>query len=124
MIRTRTWIVILSVLAAVLAAASALLLSAGSGSRVAQLIRDGEVIEEIDLSRVASEYSFTVTSEDGGYNIVTVRPGAIRVTEADCPDKICVEMGWLSDQAAPIVCLPHRLMIRLKGSADTDAVSQ
>jgi hypothetical protein len=124
LIRTRTWIVILSVLAAVLAAASALLLSAGSGSRVAQLIRDGEVIEEIDLSRVASEYSFTVTSEDGGYNIVTVRPGAIRVTEADCPDKICVEMGWLSDQAAPIVCLPHRLMIRLKGSADTDAVSQ
>ncbi len=124
MIRTRTWIVILSVLAAVLAAASALLLSAGSGSRVAQLIRDGEVIEEIDLSRVASEYSFTVTSEDGGYNTVTVRPGSIRVTEADCPDKICVEMGWLSDQAAPIVCLPHRLMIRLKGSADTDAVSQ
>ncbi len=124
MIRTRIWIIILSVLAAVLAAASALLLSARSGSRVAQLIRDGEVIEEIDLSRVASEYSFTVASEDGGYNTVSVRPGSIRVTEADCPDKICVEMGWLSDQSAPIVCLPHRLMIRLKGSADTDAVSQ
>ena len=52
-----------------------------------------------------------------------VRAGAIRVSEADCPDKICVGMGWLTDGAFPIVCLPHRLMIRLKGTA-ADAAAQ
>ena len=53
-----------------------------------------------------------------------VRPGAIRVSEADCPDKICVGMGWLTDGAAPIVCLPHRLMIRRRGAGAADAAAQ
>lgn len=55
--------------------------------------------------------------------------------EADCPDQVCVHAGWLTDSAAPIVCLPHRLVIRLEQTASSiipqqtdtgqiDAVSQ
>lgn len=37
--------------------------------------------------------------------------------EAECPDHTCINMGWL-DSAAPIVCLPNRLVIRFAGADD------
>ena len=37
------------------------------------------------------------------------------VTEADCPDHICVLMGRLTtDGGMPIICMPHRLMIEIE----------
>jgi len=124
MIRTRTWIVILAALAAVLALLSFFSLTAKKEGKTVQILQDGVVIEEIDLSAVTSERSFTIEWTGGGSNLITVQPGRIRVTEADCPDRVCVDQGWLSDQAAPIVCMPHRLMIRIKDSGGPDAVSQ
>lgn len=124
MIRTRTWIVILAALAAFLALLSFFSLTAKKEGKTVQILQDGVVIEEIDLSVVTSERSFTVEWTGGGSNLITVQPGRIRVTEADCPDQVCVDQGWLSDQAAPIVCMPHRLMIRIKDSGGPDAVSQ
>ncbi len=124
MLRTRTWIVILLAFALAMALLSALLLTKRGEGSVVRIIQDGKVIEEIDLSKVLSEYSFTVEAPGGGYNIITVQPGRIRVSEADCPDQICVGQGWLSDRAAPIVCMPHKLMIMLKGEGETDAVSK
>jgi hypothetical protein len=122
MLKTRTWIALFAVLALLLALLSLLLYRQRGEGTVAEILQDGAVIREIDLSRVLREESFRVEWE-GGYNIVTLRPGAICVSEADCPDQICVHMGWLRSEAAPIVCLPHRLMIRLKGGA-ADAESQ
>ena len=61
--------------------------------------------------------------------MIRAEPGRIAVVAADCPDRICVREGWLSDSASPIVCLPHRLVIRIeKNAADSgpapDAVSR
>ncbi len=123
MLKTKTWIALFAVFAAILALLSFLLLRQRGAGTTVEILRDGEVIREIDLSRVTEEESFRV-EWDGGYNLVEVRPGAIRVSEADCPDRICVGMGWLTDGAAPIVCLPHRLMIRRKGTDSLDAVTQ
>ncbi len=124
MIRTRTWVIIILSAAVILAGLSYYLLGLMGQGTVAEIIQDGEVIREIDLSRVAETYSFDVEWKDGGCNTVTVRPGAICVSEADCPDLICVHQGWLTDQAAPIVCMPHRLMIHIKNASGPDAVSQ
>ena len=46
-----------------------------------------------------------------------VEPGAISVTEADCPDGICVRQGKLTTAGVPIVCMPHRLVIEIYGDA-------
>ena len=114
MLKTRTWIILIAVLALVLIALSVVRLTARSGGTRVQIIQDGTVLREIDLSRVKEPYSFTVEAPDGGYNRVEVEPGRIRVVEADCPDGICISQGWLSDQTVPIVCLPHRLIIKIK----------
>ncbi len=103
-----------------------LTLTKRSEGRVAEIVQDGIVLRVIDLDRVTEEYAFSIPCPEGGSNTVLVRPGAIRVSEADCPDRICVHQGWLRDRAAPIVCLPHRLVIRLdKTAAETaDTVSR
>jgi len=124
MLKTRTWVLIVAIAAVVLAAAAYFTLTARGEGRTVQILQDGEVVREIDLSQVTERYTFTLTASDGGTNTVEVQPGRIRVLDADCPDRICVEHGWLTDQAAPIVCMPHRLIIQLKEAPGTDAVSR
>lgn len=121
MIKTRTWVILIASAAVVLAAVSFFLLRSRPEGTVVQIIQGNTVIREIDLSRVTREYSFVVESPYGGSNTILVQPGRICVSEADCPDQICVCQGWLTDDPVPIVCLPHRLAIVLKTPAQTDA---
>ena len=114
MLKTRVWIIGIVLLAVALIVLSVLLLTSRSEGTVVQIIQDGTVLREIDLSKVKEPYSFTVEAPDGGSNRIEVEPGRIRVADADCPDKICISQGWLSDQSVPIVCLPHRLIIKLR----------
>ena len=124
MIKTRTWVVLIAAAAAVLALLSLRLLTGRRTGTVVEVMQDGAVLREIDLSAVAEEYSFEVEWPGGGSNTVRVQPGRVCVSGADCPDKICVAQGWLSDEAAPIVCLPHRLIIRVKDAGQLDAVAR
>lgn len=92
---------------------------------VARIYQSGVLLESIDLSLVTEPYSFTVFSADGGFNTISVRPKAIGMTDADCPDRLCVSMGYADSSLLPIVCLPHALVIEVTAVSDTapDAVS-
>lgn len=130
MIKTRTWIAGI-LLALLLFAGAALWLSSRSApGTVANIYQDGVCIRSIDLSQIDAEELYTVESGTG-VNVIQIEPGRIRILEADCPDQVCVHAGWLADSAAPIVCLPHRLVISLEKTAagpqtdpQIDAVSQ
>lgn len=92
-------------------------------AKSAKIIQNGEVIREVILQS-DTPYEFTITSPEGGYNTVRVEHGKIGITEADCPDKLCVRQGLISSGAMPVVCLPHRLSIIIDGENNgVDAVS-
>ena len=93
-------------------AAAALIWRFPGARQVARISVEGQVVREIDLSAVTQETSFVIETPHGS-NTVMVRPGGIRVSEADCPDRVCVNQGWLEGGVAPIVCLPHRLVMRI-----------
>ena len=110
---------ILALLIGAVAVSAAVLLLQGRGTRasVARITRDGVLLAEIDLTKTQAPFSFLL--EDGrGRNLISVEQGRIRVSEADCPDQICVDQGWISDGTVPIVCLPHRLMIQIVGGEE------
>lgn len=86
---------------------------AGSGGTIALITLDGEEYERIDLAEVEEPYDLVIRTEYGT-NIVHVSPGAIGVSEADCPDKVCVNTGSISGGGIPIACVPHRLMITIE----------
>lgn len=90
------------------------------------LYQNGSLLQSIPLDQVSETCHFTVDAADGGYNIIEVSPGSIAIVEADCPDRLCVLQGPISDSLLPITCLPHRLVIELKpnhGAAAPDAVA-
>ncbi|MBQ8952634.1 MAG: NusG domain II-containing protein, partial [Clostridia bacterium] len=120
-ISTRAWIGILALAFALCLAAAALVWRAPGTRRIARVSVDGEVLREIDLTAVTGQASFTVETP-GGSNTITVRPGGICVSDADCPDHVCVNQGWLEGGAVPIVCLPHRLVISLVSGGGCEAL--
>lgn len=85
---------------------------------------NGQTIREIKLDQLKEPLQFTVTTADGrGYNIVRAEPGRIRVVEANCPEQIDVHQGWISRPGQSIICLPHRLVIRITGGkGDVDSI--
>ena len=92
--------------------------------QTARIYQDGVLLETIDLSSVDAPYSFVIESADGGFNCLEVRPGSIGITDADCPDKLCVSMGFTDSSLLPVICLPHGLVIEITESeAGTDAIS-
>ena len=123
---TRLWILFLAAIFIALSAAAFALRQAGPQHSVAVVYMNGERLRTIDLSAEAAAWQFTV-AQDGMTNRIEVRPGGIRIAEANCPDQICVHQGWLEGGITPIVCLPHRLVIQLESNADEahlDAVSK
>lgn len=80
----------------------------------AEVYQNGNLIASIALNDVDASYTFTVRAEDGGSNVIEVRQGAIGIITADCPDRICVQQGFISNSALPITCLPHRLVIQIR----------
>ena len=96
-------------------AAVFLLLRPRGEGHVARITLDGKVVEEIDLSRVEQPYTLTVDGPGGFSNTITVEKGRICVSQAGCPDQICVHQGYISDGTTPIVCLPNKLIIEITG---------
>ena len=78
------------------------------------IYQDGMLLQTISLSQVQETYIFTLEATGGGSNTIEVSPGGIAITQADCPDQICVLQGRITDSLLPITCLPHRLVIELK----------
>lgn len=80
----------------------------------AYIYKDGHLLETISLSEVTEETSHLIGDYEGDYNFIQVTPGAIRISQASCPDQICVNQGWILDSLVPITCLPNHLVIELK----------
>lgn len=114
---TKFWLALVGGLLALSLIGSVLVLKGPSGQKTAQILQDGVCLRTIDLSQVDEPCSFTV-EWDGGYNVIQVERGRIRVSEADCPDRVCVHQGWISNSVVPIACLPHKLVIRLVGGSE------
>ena len=115
--KTRTWIILLCALLFGSVLACVPLLSSKPAGR-AKITSDGEVIFVVDLN---VDQEFTVESDHGGSNTITVKDGAIAVTEADCPDHYCMQRGFC-DGGMQIVCLPNRLVIEFVAEQEIDGV--
>lgn len=85
----------------------------------ADIISCGKVVKTVVLTE---DTSFEVETVNGGRNKIVVKDGKIAVTEANCPDHVCMSFGWCSD-GMPIVCLPNQLIVEFSGGDITDSVS-
>ncbi|MBE6876683.1 MAG: NusG domain II-containing protein [Ruminococcus sp.] len=80
-------------------------------SRKVLIIQDNQIIQEISLDS-AENQEFKILSADGGWNLIRIENHEICISDADCPDQTCVKTGVLRSENLPVVCLPHKLIIR------------
>ena len=100
----------------VAAAVAVVFLHRPAESTWVEITQDGKVLYTLDLSTFddGTTQTIRIDSPDGGYNIVEIGEGnTVRISEADCPDKTCIKTGTLRYESVPIVCLPHKLVIKL-----------
>ena len=124
MVKTRILILIAILLFVAAATTSAVFffLPKQSDGQIAVVTVDGETVYQVDLSEVDAPYQKEIVTKYGK-NILLIKKGSISVFDADCENKECIKMGEIVSSAYPIVCLPHRLVIKIQKEGDVDAVS-
>ena len=91
---------------------------------VAQIYRSGVLLREVALDAVTQPEEFIIEGENGAHNTVLIEPGRICISDASCPDQLCIHQGWISDRSIPLVCLPNQVMIQIVGGGEgVDAVT-
>ena len=83
---------------------------------------DGEVYCAYDMDEV--DGIIPVSTPNGGENRVYVQDDLVFMDSANCPDQTCVKQGAIKDGTVPIVCLPHKVIVRIEGGkSDFDAAN-
>lgn len=60
------------------------------------------------------------------YNILVIKDGEASISEASCPNKLCIKQGKISAEGQSIICLPNKLVVEVIGgkSSGTDTVAR
>ena len=86
----------------------------------ALIIQDGTILHELELATLTEPLELRIEDGRGGYNLVRAERGRICVLEANCPEQVDVLQGWISKPHESLVCLPHRLVIKIQGKEKSD----
>mgnify|MGYP000852373945 CR=1 FL=1 len=102
-------------------------LSYPSSAQQVQVFRDGEVILSFTLNSSAEIRTYQLTV-DGGVATLEAKDGAVRLAPTSahyCPERICMQTGWINQPGASIICVPNKLVVRIKTMEDgVDAISR
>ena len=101
---------------ALLLAASLLLLLPRCASSSADLIVvevNGKILAQFPLDQ---DTEYLICSDNGGTNLLVIRDGKARISEASCPDHVCVHSGVVTD-TKPAVCRPNGVVVWRKEAA-------
>lgn len=60
-----------------------------------------------------------VIAQSGWKNVVTIQQGCVDMTQADCPDGICVDHKAIRKDGETIVCLPHKVVVEIIGDGSS-----
>ena len=79
------------------------------------------VVVKVDGVEVA-EYSLSKNGTyplNGSTNILVIEDGRAYLSDANCPDKLCVHQGKISRTGEVITCLPNKLTVTVFGAEES-----
>lgn len=78
---------------------------------MAVIMQNGKIVQELDLNKVQDPQYIKL--EQGNLTVLA-ETGRIRILESDCPDKICVNMGWLTQLGDQAICMPNKTLVMIE----------
>lgn len=107
---TRADRILVFALAALLLAVWPIVASARVSGQRAEISGPGGT-SYVDLSKDAT---LIIEGRTGDLTVVVER-GAVRVKDAECPDRVCIETGRVSASGEVVACVPNGVVIRVTG---------
>ena len=77
----------------------------------AYVVVDGKIKKVIELSELQGTQNIKL---DDVNMTIQAKQGKIRVKSSDCPDKICVQAGWLTEPEDIAICMPNKTFVAVK----------
>jgi hypothetical protein len=112
--KKRDFILIGGILAVILIVTGIILFSKEDGDYVVVKV-DGKEVARYSLSEDRENIPL-----NGGTNILCIKDGKAYLTDADCPDHLCVNQGKIDQSGETITCLPNRLTVTVYSSDGDD----
>lgn len=80
---------------------------------------------EISRYLLTENETIAIPFDGEGYNLLMISGGMASVSDADCPDRLCVSQRTISHKGESIICLPHKLVITIDSvkEGELDAVT-
>ena len=72
---------------------------------IVEISLNNHVIHQLDLSK-------------GGTNTLVIENGQVYISDASCPDKVCIYQGKISRPGEMIVCLPNLMIAKIVGEEE------
>lgn len=109
-------ILLLALLIAAAAVWGVISLTKKAGEYVVVEIKGFEVGRyRLDVDRVV-----TLDCPGGHVNELVIESGEAHIASADCPEQLCVKHRPIKMSGESIICLPHRVVVRIEGEGGVD----
>ncbi|MBD5520580.1 MAG: NusG domain II-containing protein [Lachnospiraceae bacterium] len=92
----------------------------GQPEPVYYLLTYEKLDKDISMQEFSEKEWESVSLPDTEYNVFICSNNEIRMLQSSCPDKICVNHSAISNTGENIICLPHKLVIEIKGGKEND----
>ena len=82
-------------------------------------------VKNVEYGKYPLDTDTEIRIGDGStYNILVIKDGKAEVTEASCPDKLCVHQGKVHYDGQSMICLPNKVVVEIVGGEQSkvDAV--
>ena len=94
--------------------AGALFLTREKGNQVVVSV-DGQVVNSFPIDK---DTEYVIEGYEGGRNTLIIKDGVAYMSDASCPDHLCMGMGKISQVGQSIICLPNRVVVEIRGDGD------
>ena len=105
-------ILLIAVILFLTAIAIASLLVCRQAGDMVEVRVDGELIASYPLN-TDTTIELSTGKDKTGKNTMVIKGGQVSVSQADCPDHICVDHHPISYDGESIICLPNKMVISI-----------
>lgn len=86
-------------------------------SAMVTVFQDGQ---EIGAYPLGEERTVSVSYGENSYNLLFISGGKASISDADCPDGLCVRQRAIERNGESIICLPHKLVIQITAGKERE----
>ena len=88
--------------------------------KTATIYYNNDILLKVDLNK---NENYVVKGYNGDVNI-EVKDHMIRVIQEESPLHLCSKQGYISNVNESIVCLPNKIVVKIDGISNIDAVTR